>query len=304
MPPAKNNRSLRFVWLFTATLFAHSAFGQTAAIESGVIDETTAAGPIRGHWAKVHLDQPRVHLTVTAPLATEVKAKDPANTEAHLRTVPEWAEKNQLTLAVNANFFSKVIQRAPDEKDPGWIPYLPVNLNGLSVSDGQIVSPANDAPSREPALMIFRGGRAVIDYAPDKIPTDLLCAVAGRGPSIGPKGQPGTLLVTAGKNTGATAQVEPTVRHPRTAAGVTVDGHTLILLVIDGRQPGHSVGCTLPELADVMIRLGAEQALNLDGGGSSTFYYRQPDGTVLHNKTPGGNWRPVGNHLGVSVSTP
>ena len=57
--------------------------------------------------------------------------------------------------------------------------------------------------------------------------------------------------------------------HPRTAAGVTSDGD-LILLVVDGRQP-ISRGLDLNQLAELMISLGAEQALNLDGGGSSTF---------------------------------
>lgn len=55
--------------------------------------------------------------------------------------------------------------------------------------------------------------------------------------------------------------------HPRTAAGRTADGR-LILLVIDGRQP-ESRGVDLRELALIMRDLGAVDALNLDGGGSS-----------------------------------
>ncbi|MDH5803800.1 MAG: phosphodiester glycosidase family protein [Gemmatimonadota bacterium] len=55
--------------------------------------------------------------------------------------------------------------------------------------------------------------------------------------------------------------------HPRTAAGVTEDGE-LILVVVDGRQP-ESRGVDLEELADIMLGLGAVEAMNLDGGGSS-----------------------------------
>ena len=55
--------------------------------------------------------------------------------------------------------------------------------------------------------------------------------------------------------------------HPRTAAGRTADGH-LIVLVVDGRQP-ESRGVDLVELAVIMRDLGAVEALNLDGGGSS-----------------------------------
>ena len=57
-------------------------------------------------------------------------------------------------------------------------------------------------------------------------------------------------------------------RHGRTAVGTTADGR-LLLVVVDGRQPGYSRGMTLRELADLMQRLGAQEAVNLDGGGSS-----------------------------------
>lgn len=57
-------------------------------------------------------------------------------------------------------------------------------------------------------------------------------------------------------------------RHARTAAGVTADGK-LLLVTVDGRQ-AWSRGVSLPELADLMQRLGAVNAMNLDGGGSTT----------------------------------
>jgi len=59
-------------------------------------------------------------------------------------------------------------------------------------------------------------------------------------------------------------------RHPRTIAGKTADG-TVLLVTVDGRQPCCSIGMTLPEAADFMIALGAVEAVNLDGGGSTTF---------------------------------
>lgn len=57
-------------------------------------------------------------------------------------------------------------------------------------------------------------------------------------------------------------------RAPRTALGVTQAGH-ILLVVVDGRQADHSIGMTLTELAVFMKELGAVQAMNLDGGGSS-----------------------------------
>ena len=59
-------------------------------------------------------------------------------------------------------------------------------------------------------------------------------------------------------------------RHPRTLVGWTPGGDKL-LVTVDGRQPGVSVGMTLHEAADLLLGLGATEGINLDGGGSTTF---------------------------------
>lgn len=58
---------------------------------------------------------------------------------------------------------------------------------------------------------------------------------------------------------------------PRTAIGQRKDG-IVLMLVIDGRRPGHSLGVDMVELTNIMLKYGAYNASNLDGGGSSTFY--------------------------------
>lgn len=63
--------------------------------------------------------------------------------------------------------------------------------------------------------------------------------------------------------------------HPRTAIARLASGK-LLLMTIDGRQPGESIGMSLTTLADILIELGAVEAINLDGGGSTTM--------VIHNK--------------------
>jgi exopolysaccharide biosynthesis protein len=74
-------------------------------------------------------------------------------------------------------------------------------------------------------------------------------------------------------------------RGPRTLAGVTASGD-LLLVTVDGRAPGRSVGVTLAEGARVMRGLGARDALNLDGGGSTTMVVR---GRVVNRPSdPGG----------------
>ena len=62
-------------------------------------------------------------------------------------------------------------------------------------------------------------------------------------------------------------------RNPRTLAGVRRDGR-ILFVTVDGRRPGWSAGVTLPEAARVMRALGARDALNLDGGGSTTMTVR------------------------------
>jgi hypothetical protein len=83
------------------------------------------------------------------------------------------------------------------------------------------------------------------------------------------------------------------VRHPRTAVGHTRDGSALILVVVDGRST-KSVGMTLVELAEQMRRLGAWQALNFDGGGSTTMVV---DGAMVNAPSDTTGERAVGNAL-------
>lgn len=97
--------------------------------------------------------------------------------------------------------------------------------------------------------------------------------------------------------------VPPDRTGPRTAVGLADNPSRLIIVVIDGRQPGYSMGATLYELADLFVALGAHTALNLDGGGSTTMVMDDDGPTVLnmpiHRRHPPGRVRPVVNHLGI-----
>lgn len=90
--------------------------------------------------------------------------------------------------------------------------------------------------------------------------------------------------------------------HPRTAVGIAEGGRTLLLVVADGRSK-IAKGMSLQELAAVLKELGAHDAINLDGGGSSMLGIRDPKTgkMVIANKPSDGRERPVGNVLGVRV---
>jgi hypothetical protein len=290
-----------------ALLLAGSAATPSSPIRIEALTRETPEGPIRGWVARVDLTSPRVSFAVTGPM--EHRAGDPEGAEARLVPTDAWAEEAGVDLAVNASFFARL--GGPGAPLFGWTGGLPVDVLGLSRSDGRTVSPPRrggegEGASPDPALLIHetRNGwcpctlRAT--YAAEQDVTGIEDAVAG----MGRKGShPGTLLVENGQDRGATAQVSPAERHPRTAAGVSRDGRTLLLLVVDGRQPEWSVGATLPELGQMMLDAGAWNAVNLDGGGSTAIWHREPGaaaGRVL-NRPSDGHVRPVANHLGVRV---
>lgn len=90
--------------------------------------------------------------------------------------------------------------------------------------------------------------------------------------------------------------------HPRTAAGVTADGK-LLLFTVDGRNTGQSQGMSTTEVAHVLKEYGALHAINLDGGGSTTLVFADPDPRLV-NVPVGianepGTERYVGNNLGI-----
>jgi hypothetical protein len=89
---------------------------------------------------------------------------------------------------------------------------------------------------------------------------------------------------------------------PRTSAGVSADGRTVYLVVVDGRSEASS-GVSVAELAELLRSFGAADAVNLDGGGSSAMVTREPgdEGTRVRNVPSDGRQRPVPNGVGVFV---
>jgi len=82
-------------------------------------------------------------------------------------------------------------------------------------------------------------------------------------------------------------------RHPRTAIARLKDGR-ILFATVDGRQPEVSVGMSLPELASLLLEFGASEAINLDGGGSTTMVV---NGKLVNTPSDQAGERPVSDSI-------
>ncbi|WP_227355398.1 phosphodiester glycosidase family protein [Haladaptatus salinisoli] len=162
------------------------------------------------------------------------------------------------------------------------------------VGDGAIPGGASALVGRgagaDALSALSKGDPVSINYAPRTDADSPLRAAVGGG----------TRLLRDGE---LLAGLDDDRLEPRTAAGVSADGTTLYLLVVDGRQRD-SRGATLRELGEAMREFGASDALNLDGGGSSTVVAREPGeaGVRVRNDPSDGSERPVSNGLGLTTA--
>ena len=148
-----------------------------------------------------------------------------------------------------------------------WGPWRPPfthkhgRFASLVVSGGQVISHAR---RRLGMLVILTNNVAMIT---NKLPNSLIpsVAIAHPGHGFGIIMQGGKSLVTPRRQ-----NQKPSLA-PRTAFGLSADGRWLYGVVVDGRQPGYSEGADGDDLVRILKAAGAVDAINMDGGGSSTF---------------------------------
>ena len=170
-------------------------------------------------------------------------------------------------VAVNGDFFS----------------YNNYDTVGLAIGNGQAWPGSSDGGTH--GFVAFGQGRVLLSNPPDVVGDTswMHDAVGGN-----------IMVLLNGQVTNDTGNF-CTTRHPRTVAGLSQDGRTLYLAVVDGRSTS-SVGMRCDELGTLMKNLGAWTALNLDGGGSSAMWIR---GSGVVNQPSDGSQRVVANHLAV-----
>ncbi|MBE9179824.1 phosphodiester glycosidase family protein [Oculatella sp. LEGE 06141] len=236
--------------------------------------------PFVTHLISVDLTAPGVRAFVAPGTPT------PDQTETTAYTVSEFLTQFDLQLAVNASFFYPFTEKTP------WN-YYPhsgdrANVVGQAISNGTEYS----AAETNWVVLCFLDHQRAHIFNQAKCPNHTKQAVAGN-----------RVLVANGKaveiDQHSPDQVKP---YARVAVAIDQSGQKLWLIVVDGKQRFYSQGVTLPELAEIVIQLGADAAINLDGGGSTTLALETAHGATLlnapiHTKIPMRE-RPVANILG------
>lgn len=241
--------------------------------------------PLAISVARLDLECPDIQ--ISAMVADDPDGKGPA--EAALTDPRELAKARGALVAVNANAFSAL----PDEtgeRPQGWRTGMPVDIAGLVVTGGDRLSGSYGHAGNDLCFWLSEKDRPHIgplpgEYAPVREAVNAWWIDLVKD---------GKILPRSGGD-----------RHPRTAIGLDENRRWLFLVVVDGRQPGYSTGMTGRELAELMLRLGADRAINLDGGGSSIMLAHNPNGQLqIVNRPSGGKPRPIPVLLGVKSRRP
>jgi hypothetical protein len=218
-----------------------------------------------------------------------------------------------LQVVINASFSWPCCHYETEKNPPDF------KLCGLARSAGATVSELSSVPdpsySGATALMITGKNEAsfrTITALNDCIPADICTAVAG-GPQVAvgnycpQKAVPGPLmLLQDGMNMSCAASDAnpPETVAPRTAVGLSRDGRSMLMITIDGEE-GTSGGAGFYDTAEWLLRLGAFNAMNLDGGGSTTMVIDLPGSLggarILNHPSHNCEQRYVGNFLGVKA---
>jgi len=271
---------------------AYSATSPTQLFEGVSYWRETRSDPLRQifHVVEIDLGAPGLELFVT-PVSTD---GDP---EYRAKTTSRFLADANALVAVNASYF--VPFRPGVQGGDDFIPRAGEHTDavGTVIAAGHRVSSASSGlDARVNAILcVYPSG---VSIRLGEVCGDSVVTAVAAGP----------LLLADGVSQ-SFRHADPRYarrRHPRTSFGVSGDGKIGWFVVVDGRQSTTSEGATLTELTAFYRDLGAADAINLDGGGSTTLAITDLDGhpkvlnSPIHTGVPGRE-RPVANHLGLRV---
>ena len=236
----------------------------TADIEGG-------SGHSEAFVVRVDLNAPGIGFTTTphsGPL------------ETMSQTTSQFLQATGTQVAINAAFFSPCgcSTTTSDAK----------NLSGLAISGGVQVS-AGEAGFA--SLLLTQNNLATLVDGSPSTPTDgIFTAISGGG----------FILKNGADVVNGTLPGDPLNPNPRSVLGLSQDGGYMYVVAIDGRRPGVSAGVSQSEESAFMFYLGAFNAINLDGGGSTALVREGSDGLAHELNQPSGNAeRYNGNNFGI-----
>jgi len=237
--------------------------------------------PLIAHVIKIDTKTAKLGFLVTPP---DSKGDTPLNA----RTTSQFLDEFGVQIAINGDGFTPWWSRSPAD----YYPHEgdPVMPWGLTASKGDTYT--EGVPKEigvEPTLYISRRNALSFNRRPDNV----FNAISGD-----------RMLVEKGK---VVDGLDDSELDPRTAVGLNKNGRFLILIVVDGRQPFYSDGATFTKLAELLIAQGANIAMSLDGGGSSTLVIEGENGEPVVMNSPIDNYipgreRPIANHLGIRIN--
>lgn len=182
--------------------------------------------------------------------------------EGKLRRTSQAALDSGAIVAINGSFYNT---RPPYNS----VCYLKINGEVIFERSGKMGDRDGGA------VLIDDRGRVSVEQGD---PVDLQWVSTRTEPSIIGSGP---MMLQDGQRIDMGTGAFVTLRHPRTAIGTS--GNKVYLVTVDGRSKGNSLGVNLHELANILKWLGAENALNLDGGGSTTMYIEgQPENGIVN----------------------
>ena len=205
------------------------------------------------HALRLDLQDPDIRLFITPPITNNYV---PNSRETFLQTPREFVLEHGLQVAVNSGYF----QPSGYNLTSGY----PVHVEGVTISEGRLVSAQTSSNDSLSAMLFTTNNQPYFVYVnwPPTNTNGIFNAVSGLYP-----------LLSNGVNIAYayTNALSDTIhqRQPRTAFGLSEDNRYLILMTIDGRQE-LSVGSLDWETADFMLLFGGWNAMNMDGGGSTT----------------------------------
>ena len=222
------------------------------------------------YFTSARILEPRLEFWAVRADLSEPSLRIVINSKNTSIRVSSFVRENGLLAGINAVPFEPVSSREGEKR---------LNV-GIVVSDGVITT---QPVSSYDALVFYKNdsglssvaGRAVIK------PQAEIVDIGSVENAIGGF----RIILSEGELPERLFSPDTTPRHPRSAVGLSADGRTLYLLVIDGRRPG-SIGATEAETGLILKKLGVTSGLNLDGGGSSALALRLSNGRVRTMNTP------------------